>query len=77
MNSIPLPKPDEVFSAVKSSCCECCKRAGLNIEKAAIHSFLTDLNEQEDQWTQLSVNHGTKVSIPQLTANLIVTVKIR
>lgn len=61
LNYIPLPPVDEVFAAVKSSCHRCRQEAGLTVDTQAIHSFLTDVNNQEHQWTQLSINHGMKV----------------
>ena len=61
MSTIPLPKRDEIFGIVKSSCRQCRQRAGLTIDQESIINFLTTLNTQEDQWNQLSTNHSTNV----------------
>ena len=60
-NPIPLPHPDEIFATVRSSCYECRTQAGVVIDTQSIRTFLTDVNDREQQWRQFSVNHGTKV----------------
>lgn len=65
--AVPLPNADGIFTAVKSSCHECRKRAGLTIDTEVIATFLTDLSTKQEQWSRLSKDHGTKVStlLPQ------------
>jgi len=63
---VPLPDADGIFSAVKSSCQACRQRAGLTIDTDAITNFLTDLSTSEEQWSQLSKDHGTKVPLSQV-----------
>lgn len=62
--AVPLPKEDEIFAVVKSSCHGCRESAGLVLDEEEITTFLTSLNDQESLWSKLSSDHGTKVYPP-------------
>jgi hypothetical protein len=71
---VPLPDLDAVFAAVKSSCHSCRQKAGLTIDTQAVTNFLTGLSSQEQQWSQLSKDHGTKVPSPHSSTQILTEV---
>lgn len=62
MVSAPLPSPIGVFDAIRNSCRNCRQRNGLELGSYAINAFLEGLVSQEEEWTRIATNHGTKVS---------------
>jgi hypothetical protein len=60
----PLPNPNEIFTAIKSSSKKCRLNTSITINQQAIHTLLTQITSNPKQWTTLSTNHGTKVPSP-------------